>query len=52
MWNLNGTDLFLGERLSAPDRWRERASGAGLGLNIGILAFRRRIGQRFGATHC
>ena len=29
-----------GERLSAPDRWRERASGAGLGLIVGILAFK------------
>ena len=33
--------VFFAERISAPDRWRERAFGAELGLEVGILAFQR-----------
>ena len=38
-WSVDCSVIFLSERISAPDRWRERASGTGLGLNVGILAF-------------
>ena len=33
--------LHGAQRPSAPDRWRKRASGAGLELNVGILPFQR-----------